>query len=148
MPLIAVPKFERLFREAASLDVDKDDLKRHQELVGKKTRDLLVVAQAAATSNNRDIVFYRDLPITAGLQKTIDEFERLDTQLELSPILDVFAQHSPEITLSDEAEQRMPSVVGGLTVALAKTFKIIDPEVKNPSTEHWERATRIFDLLL
>jgi hypothetical protein len=42
----------------------------------------------------------------------------------------------------------MPSVVGGLTVALAKTFKIIDPEVKNPSTEHWERATRIFDLLL
>ena len=148
MPLIAVPKFERLFREAASLDVDKDDLKRHQDFVVKKTRDLLVVGQAAAKANNRDIVQYRDLPITAGLQKTVDEFEKLDTELELRPILDQLATHSPEITLSVEAEERMPSVVGGLTVALARSFKIIDPEIHNPSTTHWERATQIFDLLL
>jgi hypothetical protein len=39
-------------------------------------------------------------------------------------------------------------VVGGLTVALARSFKIIDPETHNPSTTHWERATQIFDLLL
>jgi hypothetical protein len=93
-------------------------------------------------------VQYRDLPITAGLQKTIDEFEKLDTELELRPILEQLATHSPEITLSVEAEERMPSVVGGLTVALARSFKIIDPETHNPSTTHWERATQIFDLLL
>jgi hypothetical protein len=148
MPLIAVPKFERLFREAASLDVDKDDLKRHQDFVVKKTRDLLVVGQAAAKANNRDILQYRDLPITAGLQKTMDQFEKLDTELELRPILEQLATHSPEITLSAEAEERMPSVVGGLTVALARSFKIIDPEAHHPSTTHWERATHIFDLLL
>jgi len=33
-------------------------------------------------------------------------------------------------------------------VALARTFKIIDPALKNPQSEHWERSQRIFDLLL
>jgi hypothetical protein len=50
--------------------------------------------------------------------------------------------------MSDETESRLPDVVGGLSLALARTFKIIDPEVKNPQTEHWERAFSIFNLLL
>ena len=32
-------------------------------------------------------------------------------------------------------------------MALARTFTIIDPELKNPQTKHWERAFQIFDLL-
>ena len=36
---------------------------------------------------------------------------------------------------------------GGLTVALARAFKILDPKVKNPQSVHWERAMAIFDLL-
>jgi hypothetical protein len=39
-------------------------------------------------------------------------------------------------------------VAGGLSVALARTFKLIDPDVKNPQTAHWERAFQIFALLL
>jgi len=35
-----------------------------------------------------------------------------------------------------------------LSVALARTFKIIDPNVKNPNAEHWEHSLRIFGLLL
>jgi hypothetical protein len=33
-------------------------------------------------------------------------------------------------------------------VALARSFKIIDPDLKNPQTVHWERCFQIFDLLL
>jgi hypothetical protein len=33
-------------------------------------------------------------------------------------------------------------------VALARTFGIIDPNPKNPRTEQWERAFRVFNLLL
>jgi uncharacterized protein DUF1931 len=33
-------------------------------------------------------------------------------------------------------------------VALARTFTIVDPDVTNPQTRHWERAFRILDLLL
>jgi hypothetical protein len=38
--------------------------------------------------------------------------------------------------------------VGGLSVALARAFKIIDPNLKNPATEHWRRSFQIFDLML
>jgi hypothetical protein len=38
--------------------------------------------------------------------------------------------------------------VGGLSVALARAFKIIDSDLKNPQTEHWQRCFRIFDLLM
>jgi hypothetical protein len=33
-------------------------------------------------------------------------------------------------------------------VALARAFKLIDSDVKHPTTEDWERALQIFDLLL
>jgi hypothetical protein len=50
--------------------------------------------------------------------------------------------------VSEETEARLPGLVGGLSVALARTIKVIDPEVKNPQSEHWERAFYIFGLLL
>ena len=37
---------------------------------------------------------------------------------------------------------------GGLGVAVARTFPILDGDLVNPQTEHWDRAIRIFDLLL
>jgi hypothetical protein len=33
-------------------------------------------------------------------------------------------------------------------VALARTFHILDEDVQNPQTRHWEQADRVFDLLL
>jgi hypothetical protein len=38
-------------------------------------------------------------------------------------------------------------VFGGLSIALARSFKIIDPELVNPATEHWERAFGFFRLV-
>jgi len=53
-----------------------------------------------------------------------------------------------DVTVSQETEARLPEIVGGLSLALARTFKITDPDVKNPQTEQWDRAFRIFRLLL
>ncbi|WP_345470582.1 DUF1931 family protein [Actinoallomurus oryzae] len=59
------------------------------------------------------------------------------------------AKHPPfELTVADETEAGLPQIAGGLTVALARAFKLIDPKLKNPHTEHWERVARVFDLLL
>jgi hypothetical protein len=52
------------------------------------------------------------------------------------------------VTVSEETESRSPELVGGLSVALARTIKVIDPDVKNPRTAHWEGAFRILGLLL
>jgi hypothetical protein len=56
MALFGVAKFERFFRVAAELDVDKNDLKRYSDFVERKLYDLLLIAQATAAANARDIV--------------------------------------------------------------------------------------------
>ena len=149
MTVMAVPRFKRFFRVAASLDVDKDDLKRYSDFVSTNLYDLLVIAQGTAKANDRDIVEPRDLPITKGLQERVHEFRRLDEELELAPILEQLATWPPlDVTLSEETDARLADVVGGLSVGLARTFKILDQDTTNPSSEDWERAFGLFDLLL
>ena len=149
MPVSSASKFERFFREAASLDVDKDDLKRYSDFVNHKIYDLLLRGKAAAKENGRDIIQPSDLPITKGLQESMHAFRKLDEEIELKSILEYIAALPPlDVTYRDDTEALLPGVVGGLSVALARTFTIIDPRVKNPSTRHWERAFQIFDQLL
>ena len=110
MPVMNVSKFERFFRVAGGLDVDKTDLKRCSDFVHRKAYDLLLMSQPAAKFNLRDVIEFWDLPITKGLQESIHGC--------------------------------------GPSVALARGFKIIDPHLKNPQTQHWETTFRLFDLLL
>jgi hypothetical protein len=148
MPVMGVVRFERFFRAAAGLDVDRDDLKRYSDFVAEKTYDLLIVGQETATANGRDVIEPHDLPITRGLRERIREFERMDDEIELAPILEHFVAHPPMMTLGEETEARLPAVIGGLSIGLARTFRVIDPRLKNPQTKHWERAFQVFDLLL
>lgn len=149
MPVMGVHRFERFFRLAAGVDVDGNDLKRYSEFVGEKLYDLLVVAQASATSNGRDVLQPSDLPVTKGLQERIHEFRKLDEEIDLQPILAQLATWPPlDVTMSEETESRLPAVVGGLSVALARTFRVVDPEVKNPGTTHWDRSAALMNLLL
>jgi len=144
-----VAKFERLFRTAARLDVDKQDLRRYSDFINHKVYDLLLRGEADARANGRDIIQPFDLPITKGLQESIHAFRELDEKIELKPILDQITALPPlDLAISVETEARLPTIVGGLSVALARSFKIIDPDLKNPQTVHWERCFQIFDLLL
>jgi hypothetical protein len=144
-----IPNFERFFREAASLDVDKDDIKRVDEFVRHEIADLLTIGEAHAKANDRDIIEPWDLPVTKGLQETVHRFRRLDDDVELEPILERKAVWPQlEIEISEETRDRLPELAGGLTMALAQSFTLIDPNVKNPQTWQWERAFRLFDLLL
>ncbi|MBO3746131.1 DUF1931 family protein [Streptosporangiaceae bacterium NEAU-GS5] len=149
MPVIAVSRFEHFFRAAAGLDVDKSDLKRYSDFINRKLYDMLVVAEAAAKSNGRDIIQFWDLPITKGLQENLHDFRDLNEKLDLASILAELRALPPlDLSLSEETESRLSAVAGGLSVALAKAFTVVDPRLKNPATEQWEEVTRIFDLLL
>jgi Domain of unknown function (DUF1931) len=146
---IGVSNFERFFRAAASLDVDKDDLRRYEDFVNRKVRDLLLIGRAAARANGRDVIEPWDLPITKGLQETIHDFRGMDEAAEVRPMLEQIVAIPPqELAYSEETEGRLPEIAGGLSLALARAFKIIEPRLKNPQTEHWERAYRVSDLLL
>ncbi len=147
--IMGIAKFERLFRVAAQLDVDKDDLKRLTDFVNQKIHDLMIMGVVAAKANDRDIIRLYDLPITKGLQETMREFKKMDVELELQPILDQMAGlPQVELDYDEEVRDKLPELVGGITVALARTFKVLDPALKNPQTEHWERAQAVFDQLL
>jgi len=147
--VMSVAKFERFVRIAAGLDVDKQDLKHYSDFINRKLYDLLVRAEAAAKANGRNIIEPFDLPITKGLQESIHEFENIDEQIELRPILDQLTAQPPlDLAYGEETEARLPEVVGGLSVALARAFKIIDGDLKNPATRHWQQCFRIFDLLI
>jgi hypothetical protein len=114
-----------------------------------KIYDLLVQAEAAARTNGRVIIEPFDLPITKGLQESIHEFEKIDEQIELQPIFDQLTARPPlDLAYGEDTESRLPEVVGGLSVALARAFKIIDGNLKNPATEHWQKCFRIFDVLM
>src|SRR5580704_16145201 len=76
--VMGVAKFERFFRRAAGVTVDKDDLKRYSDFVNSKLHDLLLIGEATAKANLRDIVVPWDLPVTKGLQETLHVFKKMD----------------------------------------------------------------------
>jgi hypothetical protein len=71
-----IARFERFFRVAARLDVDKQDFKRYREFVNRKVYDLLIRAEATAKANGRNIIAPFDLRITKGLQECIHAFRQ------------------------------------------------------------------------
>jgi hypothetical protein len=149
MHVTSVARFERFFRVAAGLDIDKADLKRYTDVINDKIYDLLLSAQAAAKANQRDVIQPHDLPLTLGLRKNIERFRRLNEELELWPVLEHLATRPRlDLDLAAETDARLPEIAGGLSVALGRAFRILDPKVKNPQSEQWDRATRLFDELL
>ena len=149
MPVRNIAKVERFFRASSGLDIDKSDVKRYEDFVNRKIGDLLIRAQAVAKANDRDIVMPFDLPISKGLQESIQAFRDIDGDIGLEPVLDDFvARPQLDVACSDEVDGIIGEIAGGLSIALARSFKIIEPDLKNPQSEHWERSYRIFDLLV
>ena len=85
----------------------------------------MVIGQAAAKANVRDVIEPWDLPITKGLQESMHQFEKLEEEIELQPILESLTARPPlDVTLDEETQARLPLIFGGISVALAKTFKL------------------------
>ena len=146
--VMAVKQFERLFRESASLDIDKSDIKRLEDFINQRVYDLMIRAQANAKANLRDIIEIQDLPVTKGLQEQIQIYKSLDEELNLGVILEHLAKLPPlALDYSEEVEQKLPELVGAITVSSAKLFKIVNPKLKNPGSAEWEQVEQIFELL-
>lgn len=149
MPVMNVAKFERFFRLAASLDVDKGDLKRYNDFIDQKLYDLLLIGQAHAKTNDHELIWPSDLPVTKGLQEDIHDFRDIDEEIDLLPILEGLTKHPPmDLDYNDETKAELPQVAGGMSVALARSFKVIVPGLKNPRYAEWDRAFQVFNLLL
>jgi len=148
MAVMGFHKLEELFRRGASLDIKKGHAKEVTDIVEQKLYDLLLMGQKAAKYNGRDVIWKYDLPITKGLEESINEFKKLEQELELQDILDRLATHPPLLELEVELEKSLPEIVGGITLVFARIMKKIDEENRAVSHELIERAKGILDLTL
>jgi hypothetical protein len=147
--MATIHRLEKLFRQTADLDLDKSDLGRLEEFVRRKVEDLVIRGEANAKANDRDVIQPWDLPITKGLQETVHRFRQINAELQLTDYMSGLTGRPPsDLAIGDETQERFPEIAGGLCLALGETFRIIDPKLRNPTTKEWERAYRLFDLLL
>src|SRR6187200_3440826 len=113
MAATSVSSWERFFRAAPGLNIDKDDVKRHQDFVDARLRRLIVRAEAVAKANGRDLIEFWDLPVTAGLQTCLHGFEELDADLDLTSVLREIAPVPPtDFDYSEQARNSLATVAG------------------------------------
>ncbi|HHN73259.1 MAG TPA: DUF1931 family protein, partial [Thermopetrobacter sp.] len=86
---------------------------------------------------------------TKGLQESMRQFREMDEQLAAADILAHLARlPALDLAIGADVEAMLPELAGGMTVSLAKVFRVLDPELKNPQTEHWEKVERIYAILV
>ncbi|MCU1620509.1 MAG: hypothetical protein JWP68_1912 [Modestobacter sp.] len=145
--MAGTPEVQRFFRAAGSIDVDKADVDRFRSFVDGKVDDLAIAGRDTARWNGRDVIAPQDLPITRGLQEQMREFGRLDEADDIREWLRGTLRRPPDdVTFGEETEGVLTEVFGGISVALARSFRIVDPEVRNPSTRDWDRVLDLFRL--
>ena len=143
-----IPTFERFFRSVASIKIDKNDVRRFRAFVDEQIDDIAIAGRNSAKSNGRDVVAAQDLPITKGVQERMREFDKLEEAEEIRELLRQVVRQPPgDVTFAEDTERLLPELFGGLSIALARSFRVVDPKVSNPSTEHWDRVFTLFRLV-
>lgn len=143
-----IPVFERFFRSVASIKIDKNDVRRFREFVDEQIDYIAIAGRNSAKSNGRDVIVAQDLPITTGIQERMREFDALDEAEEIRELLRQMVRQPPaDVTFAQDTVELLPELFGGLGIALARSFRVLDATVSNPSTEHWNRVFTLWRLV-
>jgi len=142
-------RLEEFVLRVSDVELDKGDLERLSSFVNDKLHELLLVGVRHAGYNNRDLIMAADLPITKGLQESMQDFELYEEELEIESILDQLATYPMmDREPSQEVIDMLPSLVGTLIMVTTQLMTVVDPGVENPGGETWERVTETMDLLV
>jgi hypothetical protein len=94
------------------------------------------------------VIVPQDLPITRGVQERMREFDKLAEAQEIRDLLRQLVRRPPaDVTFDENTEEVLPELFGGLSIALARSFRVIDPTLENPSTQQWNQAFELFGLM-
>ncbi len=150
MAVVGVHKIEKLFKEVAGLRLDKSKVKELiSDVVDKKLYDLLVVAQENTKYNDRDVIWYSDVPLTKAFKESMDKFKEFEEELELKQILEHLASLPPlRYSLEIELEKKLPELAGTIIYILAMITKEFSPKDKVVSKEDFEKAEKILNLMI
>ncbi len=151
--VVGLSRLEALYKTFVGLDLDKTKAQMILDTASRKLADLFIVAQQCAYARGSDTVELIDLPITKGLENTINEYkrerERLnDPKLDLGPILDYLAESIPGIVIGESVREELQDITAAVLLLTGRVIKTIDPKARKPSKEDIERARQILDLTL
>ncbi len=151
--VVGLPRLEALYRRFCGLDLDKSKAAEILEIAEKKLSDLFEVAAERAREEGRDVIKWRDLPITKGLSETMKRYEREreeynDPRLDLDPILEYLRPSFGGLEVDEEVKEKLPSLAATVLLLIGYIIKLVDPGVRKPSKTDIERAKRILDLTL
>jgi hypothetical protein len=142
-------KIESFFRVAAGIDIERGDVARCSTFLRAKIDDLLTGAEVHARMRCHDRIESRDLQLSQSLQGCVSIFERIDEQIEMRTLLGYLASlPRAHLDTSTEAVENLSAVAGGLSVALACSLRIADPDLRKPRTVRWQRALQLVELLV
>jgi hypothetical protein len=145
---LGIPVFERFFRSVGSIKIHKNDVRRFREFVDEQIDDIAIAGRNSAKWNGRDVVVAQDLPITKGVQERMREFDKLEEAEEIRELLRQVVRQPPgDVTFAEDTERLLPELFGALSIALARSFRVVDPKLSSPSTEHWDQVFTLFRLV-
>ena len=143
-----IPAFERFFRSVASVKIHKNDVRRFRAFVDEQIDDIAIAGRNSAKWNGRNVIAAQDLPITKGVQERMREFDKMEEAEEIRELLRQVVRLPPgDVTFAEDTEQLLPELFGGLSIALARSFRVLEPKASNPSTEQWDRVFTLFRLV-
>ncbi len=149
MAVVGFTKLEALFRKAASLDIKKGHAKDITDIAEAKLVDFLIAGERNANLNGRDVIWESDLPITKGLQETIIALKKFEEEIALDDVLNFLTTIPPlKYDLSEEAEAKLPEIIGAVLIIMAKIMKEIDDNDRALDHETINKTKRIMDLTL
>jgi hypothetical protein len=147
--MAGIPELERFFRSTAGIEADSGDLHRVHMFVDEKVDAMAFTGRDAARANGRDVIAPHDLPVTACLHERMREFAHVDVADELRTVLRDAPRRPPgDVTFAPETEDVLVDVFGGIALALARSFEILDEELRHPTLEHWSRVFALYRLVL
>jgi hypothetical protein len=148
MAVVGVHKLEELFKESAELKIHKNKLKEVTDIIDKKFHDLLLIGEANAKYNGRDVIWYSDLPLTKAFRESMQKFEKLDSKLELDDVLEHIKTLPPIYSIEISLEEKLTSIVGTLIYILAKVAKEFSTDDNVISEVELKRAEEILNLTI
>jgi hypothetical protein len=149
MAVAGAHNIELLFKKAAGLKADKSKVKQISDVIDEKLYDLLLVGEMNAKYNDRDVIWYSDIPLTKAFRESMNKFRELEEELELKPILDHLASLPPlKYGLEIELENRLPEIAGTIIYILASIIKEFSPKDRTISAEEFEKGVEILNLMI
>lgn len=148
MAVVGAHKIESLFKASAGLQIGKEKVKEISDVIDSKFHDLLLIGEANAKYNGRDVIWYSDLPLTKAFRESMQKFKALEEELDVKDVLEHIKTLPPLYVLETELEGKLTDIVGTLIYILANIAKAFSTDDNVVSADELKAAERILNLTI